>query len=293
MKNDQIIDAIGMINDKAVRDAKSYQRPQSRRWMRSGLTAACLAVILITVTTAVAAAMGYDLVGWIRAALARHGYTADPAVIQEQLAEGQWVYLNDDNIAVILPDAPTKILLSSDSGETWKEAVVEGSDKMAAYGELREGVVPNGGFIGFWDEGGYLVLTLPASMGNQPIHIYLTADGGDTWAEIGNPYAAGEHYGVVTGVGFSTAEIGFISYRYFEDEGPDIWWTSDGGDTWEELTITLPEEYAGDEYVFTPLSPAFHGSSGTYQIEALARSDESTEMICLYSDDYGVTWECR
>ena len=293
MKNDQIIDAIGMINDEAVRDAKSYRCPQSRRWTRWGVTAACLAVILITVTTAVAAAMGYDWVGWIRGVLARHGYTADPAVIQEQLAEGQWVYLNDDNIAVILPDAPTKILLSSDSGETWKEGAVEGSDKMAAYGELREGVVPNGGFIGFWDEGGYFVLTLPASMGNQPIHIYLTADGGDTWSEVGNPYDAGEHYGVVTGAGFSTEEIGFISYRYFEDAGPDIWWTSDGGDTWEELMITLPEEYAGDEYVFTPLSPAFHGSSGIYPIEALALSDESTEMIYLYSDDYGVTWECR
>ena len=58
MKNDQIIDAIGMINDEAVRDAKSYRCPQSRRWTRWGVIAACLAVILITVTTAVAAAMG-------------------------------------------------------------------------------------------------------------------------------------------------------------------------------------------------------------------------------------------
>lgn len=234
--------------------------------------------------------MGYDLVGWIRAVLTQHGYTAEPAVIQEQIDEGQWVYLNDDNIAVILPESPTKILLSSDNGETWKESVVEGSDKMVAYGELREGVVPNGGFIGFWDEGGYLVLTLPASMGNQPIHIYLTVDGGDTWSEIGNPYDAGEHYDVVTGAGFSTAEIGFISYRYFEDAGPDIWWTSDGGDTWEELMVTLPEEYSSEEYVFTPLSPTFNGSSGIYPIEALSLSDESTEMIYLYSDDYGITW---
>ena len=294
MNTKKFSDAMGELDTKYVEEALNYQKKTKwTGWRTWGATAACLAVIIITVTTAVAAAMGYDLVGWIRAALAHHGYTTDPAVIQEQLAEGQWVYLNDDNIAVILPDAPTKILLSRDSGETWKEAAVEGSDKMAVYGELREGVVPNGGFIGFWDEGGYLVLTLPASMGNQPIHIYLTADGGDTWSEIGNPYDAGEHYGVVTGAGFSTAEIGFISYRYFEDEGPDIWWTADGGDTWEELMVTLPEEYASDEYIFTPLSPTFNGSSGIYPIEALARSDESTEMIYLYSDDYGVTWEFR
>ena len=291
MKNDQIIDAIGMINDEVVHDAKAYQYPQSRRWIKWGFTAACFVLIIITVTTAVAVAMGYDLVGWIREALTQHGYTDEPAVIQEQIDEGQWVYLNDDNIAVILPELPTKILLSSDNGETWKESVVEGSDKMVAYGELREGVVPNGGFIGFWDEGGYLVLTLPASMGNQPINIYLTADGGDTWSEIGNPYDTGEHYGVVTGAGFSTAEIGFISYRYFEDAGPDIWWTSDGGGTWEELMVTLPEEYSSEEYVFTPLSPTFNGPNGIYPIEALSLSDESTEMIYLYSDDYGITWD--
>lgn len=284
-------DAMSELDTKYIDEALNYKKSAKRPgWIKWGLTAACLILIIITITTAVAVAMGYDLVGWIRAVLTQHGYTAEPAVIQEQIDEGQWVYLNDDNIAVILPESPTKILLSSDNGETWKESVVEGSDKMVAYGELREGVVPNGGFIGFWDEGGYLVLTLPASMGNQPIHIYLTVDGGDTWSEIGNPYDAGEHYGVVTGAGFSTAEIGFISYRYFEDAGPDIWWTSDGGDTWEELMVTLPEEYSSEEYVFTPLSPTFNGSSGIYPIEALSLSDASTEMIYLYSDDYGITW---
>ena len=240
-------DAMSELDTKYIDEALNYKKSAKRPgWIKWGLTAACLILIIITITTAVAVAMGYDLVGWIRAVLTQHGYTAEPTVIQEQIDEGQWVYLNDDNIAVILPESPTKILLSSDNGETWKESVVEGSDKMVAYGELREGVVPNGGFIGFWDEGGYLVLTLPASMGNQPIHIYLTVDGGDTWSEIGNPYDAGEHYDVVTGAGFSTAEIGFISYRYFEDAGPDIWWTSDGGDTWEELMVTLPEEYSSE-----------------------------------------------
>lgn len=66
----------------------------------------------------------------------------------------------------------------------WKEAVVGDSDKIVAYGELRGGVVPNSGFTGFWDEDGYFVMTLPASMGNQPIHIYLTTDGGISVASL-------------------------------------------------------------------------------------------------------------
>lgn len=45
MKNDQIIDAIGMINDEAVHDAKAYQRPQSRRWIKWGALAACVCIV--------------------------------------------------------------------------------------------------------------------------------------------------------------------------------------------------------------------------------------------------------
>ena len=263
------------------------KKPIRLKW---GLIAASL-ILIMTIGPAAAASMGFDLVDWIQDALTQNGNTTSAAMIQEQIDEGQWVYLNGDNIAVILPESPTKILLSSDSGEIWKESVVEGSDKMILFGDLRENVAPSGGFIGFWGDGGYLVLTAPVSMGNQPMRIYLTTDGGDTWKEIGNPYDTGKHYCVLTGAGFSNEEIGFISYRYYEDAGPDIWWTSNGGDTWEELTVKLPEEYSNEEYVFTPLSPTFNGSSGIYPIEATNHADGTTEMIYLYSDDYGVTWD--
>ena len=282
-------EAMSEVSGKYYEEAANYQRRRSRRhpWLKWGLAAACLALIIATGTAAVAAALGYDLLGWI---LTRNVYTRDPAVIQSQIDEGQWVYLNNDCIAVILPESPTKILLSRDGGVTWRESVVEGSDKMFVYGSFRENIAPNGGFIGFWGDGGYLVLTEPASMGNQPMRIYLTDDGGDTWSEIGNPYDAGEHYCVLTGAGFSTEEIGFISYRYYEDAGPDIWWTADGGDTWEELNVPLPEQYADGGYSFTPQSPVFNGPSGIYPIEAHNHSDGSVEMIYLHSDDYGLTW---
>lgn len=289
-------DAMSELDSKYIKEALNYkkdinQKKKKSGWMKWGLTAACLALIIITVTTAVAVSMGHDLVGWIGAALTQHGDTTEPAGIQAQIDAGQWVYLNDDNIAVILPESPTKILLSRDGGETWKEAVVEGSDKMVLFGDLRENVAPSGGFIGFWGDGGYLVLTASVAMGNQPMRIYLTDNGGDTWEEIENPYNIGEHHCVVTGAGFSTEEIGFISYRYYEDAGPDIWWTSDGGDTWQELMVTLPEEYSSEEYVFTPLSPTFNGSNGIYPIKVVSQAVESTEMIYLYSDDYGITWD--
>lgn len=46
MKNENILDAIGMINEEAVRDAKAYQRPKSRNWVKWGTVAACLCLVL-------------------------------------------------------------------------------------------------------------------------------------------------------------------------------------------------------------------------------------------------------
>lgn len=46
MKNENILDAIGMINEEAVRDAKAYQRPKSRKWIKWGAMAACLCLVM-------------------------------------------------------------------------------------------------------------------------------------------------------------------------------------------------------------------------------------------------------
>lgn len=46
-----ILDAIGMINDEAIRDAKAYCKPHiktvSRKWFRLGAFAACLCIVLL------------------------------------------------------------------------------------------------------------------------------------------------------------------------------------------------------------------------------------------------------
>ena len=52
MKSDKILNAIGMINEEAVADAGTCQRPRARRWVR--LCAAAAAVLLLS-TTAMAA----------------------------------------------------------------------------------------------------------------------------------------------------------------------------------------------------------------------------------------------
>lgn len=47
MKSESILDAIGMINEEAVREAKAYQRPKSRGWVKWGAMAACLCLVVL------------------------------------------------------------------------------------------------------------------------------------------------------------------------------------------------------------------------------------------------------
>lgn len=54
MKSDQILDAVGLINEEAVLDAREYRRPRSRHWVR--LCAAVAAAVLMS-STAMAAWM--------------------------------------------------------------------------------------------------------------------------------------------------------------------------------------------------------------------------------------------
>ena len=298
MNGRTLFELIGTVDDQMLEHSE-WTAPKRRHNFKMKkaliLIAAVIAALAVTVTAA-AVSEGTNLLGLILGGFYQdEDRTRDPDqdVIQEQIEEGEWIYLNGDNVGVIVPESPVKIMLSSDGGKTWKESIVCGSDEMEIYGDLR-GFTCYGGYIGFFGEsGGYLVLTGGVSMNNQPMRIYLTDDGGNTWSEIGNPYSRYIHISVLTGAGFSTPEIGFISYRYFEDAGPDIWWTADGGDTWQKLMVTIPEEYAS--YMFTPQTPTFDGKDGVYPI-AYHRSGEVEGTVVegtvyMYSHDYGLTWK--
>ncbi len=294
MREERILQAMTDISEGYIREADpslTSAKSRKHRPLRVVLIAAAVISVLAMTLTAVAVSGGANVLNMILGAFS-HSDTddiPDQNVLQAQLDEGQWVYLNDENIAVILPESPVKIIISRDGGTTWKESTVCGSDQMEAYGAMRDHFQYSGGFIGFLGENdGYLVLTAGVSMNSQPMRIYLTDDGGDTWSEIGNPYSKGLHISVLTGAGFSTPEIGFIGYRYYEDAGPDIWRTTDGGDTWEKVPVTLPEPYASGEYQFTPRSPTFDGEKGVFPITALHSGTEDT--IYMYSDDHGLTW---
>lgn len=289
MTGEKLFELIGAADDELLeRSEWSVQKKKAGFRVKTVIAVAAAVVMVLAVMGVAAAEMGIDPVELIANAFVKRGLSESAEQIGEQINNGEWIYLNGDNVAIIVPESPVKIMLSADGGLTWRESVVENSDGMEAFGDWRDGIAYYGGYIGFFGEnGGYLALKAPIAMGREPIRIFLTGDGGDTWRKIGDPTDI--HQSVPTGAAFSTPEIGFVSYRYGEDPGPDIWRTLDGGGTWEKLAVKLPDGYT-DECRFTPLTPSFDGAIGAYPIKVLNTQTGRENMITMRSDDFGLTW---
>ena len=142
-------------------------------------------------------------------------------------------------------------------------------------------------YCGSIDDFTWAVVCTGPSAGTGNENVCTSSDGGKTWW-VGDRSAM--YSGTVTGAGFASSEVGFMSYRYFVDQGPEISRTLDGGKTWNRMTVDIPDYLK--EYRMTPLVPTFTGDSGVYPIE-LYDSDGSTSLAYLSTEDGGMTWKWK
>lgn len=193
------------------------------------------------------------------------------------------VYVSEQKTAVAYGETdltPLYVICSDDMGKTWNEPVL-----------IQNSVGVSSLYIGFTTpDDGYLVIGNFHGMGYEDNFVYLTNDGGKTWTQTGNP---NELYArILTGAGFANDKIGFLCFRFEDsDFSPAICRTTDGGQTWEKLSLELPQKFDA-YYSKTPLSPAFDGAEGILPMK-LIDNDGTTKTIYLISDDYGMTWTCE
>ena len=130
----------------------------------------------------------------------------------------------------------------------------------------------------------WCVAALPPAAGTGAANVCTSPDSGETWS-ISDPNAL--YTGTVIGAGFASETVGFISYRYFFDNGPEIARTLDGGKTWARLELDIPEEYA--QYNMQPQTPTFSGNDGSYPVILLDK-DGNDRAVTLQTHDGGMTW---
>ena len=130
----------------------------------------------------------------------------------------------------------------------------------------------------------WCVAALPPAAGTGAANVCTSPDSGETW-EISDPNAL--YTGTVIGAGFASETVGFISYRCFFDNGPEIARTLDGGKTWARLELDIPEEYA--QYNMQPQNPTFSGNDGSYPVILLDK-DGNDRATTLQTHDGGMTW---
>lgn len=130
----------------------------------------------------------------------------------------------------------------------------------------------------------WCVAALPPAAGTGAANVCASPDSGETW-DIFDPNAL--YTGTVIGAGFASETVGFISYRCFFDNGPEIARTLDGGKTWARLELDIPEEYA--QCNMQPQNPTFSGNDGSYPVILLDK-DGNDRTTTLHTHDGGMTW---
>jgi hypothetical protein len=197
------------------------------------------------------------------------------------LIEGSYVITPERTAFVLGGHGPVHVLLSTNQGETWEKVLV--TNEMPGV-RLR--------ILGFTSEqDGYLILTGGRTMSSEGHLVFKTNDGGQSWYKT---ESVTETMSLVTDAGFISNEIGFISFGSFNREGqpprPWLYRTGDGGNTWEEVAVPIPDEYKG--YFTEAEVPVFNGEEGTLLVNQGPNGDYlgGNVLAKFTSDDSGKTW---
>ena len=136
---------------------------------------------------------------------------------------------------------------------------------------------------------GWLVTSLPGGMMQTLNTIYRTTNGGQTWTNISGQ---GQVTPVVFGgLSFSNAQLGWLGIGWPGDQ-PVIEKTVNGGQRWQQQSLSLPGGVSSDGYIVTD-APVLIGADGLLPTHIhITDSNHSVQIkLAVYTThDNGNTW---
>jgi photosystem II stability/assembly factor-like uncharacterized protein len=142
------------------------------------------------------------------------------------------------------------------------------------------------------DNHGYLLLSGDMATGNEMVSVYKTDDGGATWSLLGamkpGQPSALPYSGMKTSVVFKDDKIGWITGLDHSDQ-PFLYQSTDGGHTWTQQMIKVPNGYTAEGASSMTYSPIFFNQNDG--ILPVRFGGEWHPYVFYQTNNGGATWE--
>lgn len=179
--------------------------------------------------------------------------------------------------------------IRDDSGQT--VAVLEADDVLGSFpARSPEGEDSDTGLPALWgtapDGTQWTVTWSGPSAGVSQCRVLLSGDGGESWTlTASDPSPVSDVYGG----GFLNDQVGFVCSRHFLTTGPEIFWTQDGGESWNLLELPVPEEYQGS--VMDAYGPQIQDGEVRFPVLVWGETSEKNQYVfCTSTDLEHWTW---
>ncbi len=174
----------------------------------------------------------------------------------------------------------TDVFATDNGGRTWTE-----SAPVKAPGYARA--------LSFSDpDHGWLLISEGAAMGENPVQVYRTTDGGARWSLVAQspPMDSDSTSGIPvacdkTGITFASATTGWLTSACAVGLSGELLVSRDGGVTWAVQRLPLPADVCGDSGCFLA-GPEFTGGTGFVTVAPAAGTP-----TLLVTRDLGQAWQ--
>lgn len=156
------------------------------------------------------------------------------SVDQSSLIPGSYL-LTNERVAFVYPKGDSwsqqkvTFQVSKDQGKSWEESII--ADDFVGL-RFRKVDFVTADF-------GYAILSGGRTMSQEAHYIYLTNDGGQTWRKT----RSAETTQLISDGSFVDTQTGFLSFGVLNPDTPTLYYTQNGGSTWDLAKINIPGMY--------------------------------------------------